>query len=936
MADLKKKPNTTVKSVTTPKRGSSGSYQFSSDVNLGDSLVSTNNEARATNMYFGWTLNVTVPSGTSTAGLQTRSSGSQSISSSSKKFTKTKNVVTMNGYTRNSWYPYTGIMITGVTFWAQPYNKFGEAKAISKTREIKKPKKPSIGDFSVTQNSGRVSVTITSDAGQDYHERARTRYQVIVHNTRAKATWTQTDGSFSGTSSTVSYDPPDYQQLTAAQYIQITVKAWNQGLAGDSATVEKSYYMSRPATTTIKDVSCSTRGQTGVCTVFINTNKTDRHPVDSVELEYLADTTYKTASAIPATTWSQSGAVDDGRCNALSMSTANLIPSAGHYTWVRVKSTHAVSPTLDMYSAPMRVVDLETPAATASDDEIKILGEPTLGEDGESIVVHLGWNVDGSDDSTGTELSWADAEDAWRSTEPPDTFEFTWSDGSYTDTSGTTSVTYRDSATITIKKLELGQMVYVRARRYLDNEDGRTYGAYCNTKCQMPSSAEEAEPESVTLSLPGFVAEGGSALASWTLGSTKQQTMWRLLTGGDKVIEANSGIANSYQIPYDRLASLAENNTLDVRVSVSTGGGWITSDARTLVIVAAPTLSLTVPSSGTLTALSNATFTLASNKAVRIVASIVANGIGGQSAAGIIDQYEGDVVWSYDGDPLWTKNSNTSYSVSIPFTDCKSLKDGSTYTIAVQAVDDSTGLKSPEATGNFTVAWSHQAVAPEGCTVTPSDTIDADGVRTIKATLVTVAPSGASSSDRYDIYRMTGDGATLIGGGYPSGKTLVDEYAPYGSGMDLFYRFVMRTADGDEQLADIHYALNVGVLRFDWPYGSLELPYNIEVGDGYKKFTQQRLHLDGVNNVYWNNGVTRTAKYTSQLVRLSSQEQVSAARQLARYPGSVFVRTPDGSAFEADVQITDMSTNYPLETFSISVTEVSPSGLYDLPPNETD
>lgn len=936
MADLKKKPTTTVKSITAPKRGSSGSYQFSSEVNLGDSLVSTNNEARATNLAFGWTL--TIDTWDEATRLKTPSftEGSQSISSSSKKFTKSRNIVTMGTNTRNSFYPFTPLKVTGVTFWAQPYNKFGYGKKVSKTREIKKPKKPSIGSFSVTQNNGRVSVTITSDAGQDYHERARTRYQVIINNTRTKATWTNTDSSFTGTSQTVTYDPPDYQQLSAAQYIAVKVVAWNQGFAGDSEKVEKTYYMSRPATTTIKNVSCSTRGQTGVCTVFINTNKTSQHPVDSVELEYLADTTYKTASAIPGTTsFTASGSVDDANCNALSMSTANLIPAAGHYTWVRVKSTHAVSPTLDMYSAPERVKDLETPAQSAADDQIKILGAPTLGADGESVVVHMGWNVDGTDDSTGTELSWADADDAWRSTDPPDTFEFTWSDGSYTDTSVTPNVTYRDSATITIKRLEPGQVVYVRARRYLDGEDGRTYGTYSNIQAQLPSSAEEAEPESVTLSLPGFVAEGSSALASWTLGSTKQQTMWRLLAGG-KVIEANSGIANSYQIPYERLAALATNSSLDVTVSVSTGGEWITSDARTLVIVAAPTISLTVPTSGTLASIANASFTLASNKAARIVASVIANGSGGQSAAGIIDQHEGDVVWSTDQMPVWTKNSNTSYSVSMPFTDCQVLRDGATYTIHAQAVDEETGLKSPEVTGDFVVAWTNQAKAPEGCTVTPSDTTDSDGVRTVKATLVTVAPSGAPSGAVYDVYRMTGDGATLIGKGYPASKTLVDNYAPYGSGMDLFYRFVMRTADGDEQLADIHYTLNCGMLRFDWPYGYLELPYNIEISDGYKKSTAQRLHLDGVNNVYWNDGVTRTARYTSTLVRLDSQEQVAAARQLARYPGSVFVRTPDGSAFEADVQITDMSTNYPLQNFSLSITEVSPSGLYDLPPNETE
>lgn len=930
---IKKQPKVTVKSISVPERGNNGSYMMSANIKIGSQLVNAKSDSRATKLRYGWLLNVASASG---GKLTVKGSitDEMSISSSTTNITKQKSLVSFNGYTRSSYYPYTDMLLNGVSFWCQPFNKIGSARIVSKTRAFLKPEKPTISAFSVSQETGEVSCTITAKDGNGYREIARTRYKVVIENTRTGDKWTQKDESFTGATKSVTYDPPDYQQLAYGQYISITVTAWSQGFAGDSEAVTKTYYVSFPAATTIQSVSCSSRESTGKCTALINTNNSIQHPVDSIELEYLANTTYADASSIPGdTSFTASGIVDDGQCNALSMPVANLIPDAGKYTWVRVRSEHAIPAVLKRYSEPMRVEDLETPAATAADDDIVIIGKPTLGADGESVVVHLGWNVGGTDDSTGTELSWADADDAWRSTQPPDTFEFEWSDGTYTDTSVTPNVTYNDSATITIKRLEPGQIVYIRARRFHDDGGDRTFGDYCNAKAQIPSSAEAAEPESVAFSLPGFVASGSSALASWTVGSTNEQTEWQLVTNGGVVVHHENGIANSYQIPFERLEALATSNTLSMRVEVSTGGDWIVSDYKTLIIVEAPTLAITA--TDTLTAQPFG-FTLASNKAARIIASIVAAGAGGQNASGVVEQYGGDTVWSADIQPEWTIVSATSYTSTIALDSGQSFIDGASYVLHVQAIDDATGLKSDEQLAEFIVSWTHQAVAAEGCTVRPNEYFDNDGVHHITAQITVAKPDGAANTDVYDIYRYTADGAVLIGAGYPDGATAVDEYTPFGRGMDLYYRIVTRTVDGDEEFADIPYTLNGAVLRFDWPYGVLELPYNIEISDSYQKQTARRMHLDGTNNVYWNQGVNRTAKYSSQLIRLSSQKDIAAARQLARYPGGVFVRTPDGSAFEADVQINEMSTSGAIQLFSLSITEIAQTDAFNLPAYETE
>ena len=926
------KPDKTVKSITTPKRRGEGSHKFDVEVNLGDALVSKSSKTRCDHLKYGWKIStspkVKKPSVSNTVG----------ISDSNKKFTKSKNLNDFNGYTRSSFWPYTQTKLNSVTFWAMPYNKYDHAKKVSKTREFKLPDKPSIGSFSISQY-GVVSVTITSDLGYGYKERARTRYKVTVHNTRTGSTFVPKDGngnlmdsSFTTATKTLSYNVSDYQQLSYGQYVSITVSAWNQGYAGSTAAVSKSYYVGYPAASTIQGVDVSSKSASGKCTVRLKTNSSTSHPVDEVELEYLANVTYATASTIPAdAAWTSSNITDDAQCTALAVAVANIIPDAGKYSWVRVKSWHAIESVLYRYSEPQRVKGVETPAPTAANDAIKII-RTSIGADGESVKVVMGWDKNGTDDSTGTELSWADASDAWKSTDPPDTFEFTWSDGAITDTTVTPNVAYRQSATITIKNLEPGQNVYIKARRFLDMDGERSWGGYSNASAQLPSAEVEGEPESVSLSFPSFVARGDNALASWTLGSSAKQKSWSLMTSTGKVIASGKGTTDNVKVSSARLLTFATSNAVSVYLSVSTGGDAIVSDTKSVKIVEPPTLTLTPLS--TLTA-QPFEFTISSNKAARIIASITAQGAGGQNAAGIYEQFSGDTIWSANLRPVWTEESGT-YSVTVSITETQNFIDGAGYTLNVQAIDDSTGLKSPEVTGSFTVAWAHQAVAAVDCTVTPSNYIDNDGIHHMQATIGIVAPTGATQTDVYDIYRKTGDGAVLIGSGYPAGITVTDEYAPFGKGMDLFYRIVTRTVDGDEEFADIPYTLDGRVLRFDWPYGVLELPYNIEISDSYAKQSVKRMHLDGVNNAYWNAGTKRTASYSSQIIRLESQEDVAAARQLARYAGGVFVRTPDGSAFEADVQVNEMSTSGVIQLFSLSIEEIETTDAFMLPPDDVE
>jgi hypothetical protein len=178
---------------------------------------------------------------------------------------------------------------------------------------------------------------------------------------------------------------------------------------------------------------------------------------------------------------------------------------------------------------------------------------------------------------------------------------------------------------------------------------------------------------------------------------------------------------------------------------------------------------------------------------------------------------------------------------------------------------------------------------------------------------------------------MTGDGVYLIGSGFPLAYTATDNYAPFGNALTQSYRIAIRTADGDVAFSDIEYYATGDKMRFDWQGGTLELPYNLSIGDSYKKDVDIRKHMDGTNDAYWNTNIERTGSLSSDLIRLEQQEDVLAARALAHYAGAVFVRTPDGSAYEADVQVSNMSTDGLLEAIAIDATEIGLTDEFILP-----
>lgn len=885
------RPDLTVGSLSKPER-QSGTYRvMKATWKVPDQLVEESNPKRADVLRIDWWLGMAGKDPNAVFETADETLTTHSINLDNLKIGRTT-------YTRASFYPNTSTKLSYVSVGVRPVNRKGSGKCIMQTRYFNAPRAPQIADFSFNSETGVVSTTVTTDAGTDYNERYDTKYELSITNTRTGQTWNASDSSSTSTSISLSYNASDYQQLGYDDYIKVTATAFARGYVGNSKTATKTFYVAYPAKPTITSVDVPSRSLTSKCTIHLQTNHTAEHPVDRVKLQYAVNTEYEDPSLIPAADWDTSDIIDDQSCTAFSVATSDVIPQHGNHTWVRIKAYHANETVLYRYSDPVEIKDLFTPAPSATEEEIKILSAVTA-EGGESAVVRLAWNADGQDDSTGTELTWSDAEDTWKSTEQPSMYQFTWSDGQYT--SG--NVTYQDSALITIKGLDEGVKYYIKARRYLEDETV-TYSDYSNTATVITNQ----RPESVVAICDRYIPEGEPLSVKWTFSGYNQQTGWEIISTSGVVIASGSGSVSSAQISAERLAQVVTNNSVSFTVNVSTGSNYVTSEQQTVTIMNRPAISVNAPS--TLTRQDAAhplTFTVTSTTICDLVVIITSQGATGQFPEGILTQAEGDTIHSDIYSPAWT-SSNNSLTASVSVPSRLEFWDLCQYTLSVVAIDRATNLRSEQVLSDFTVDWTNKAVSPLGSvTLTVIDTTDSDGDHRQAVQIALAAPTGSSQTDVYDIYRMDVDKPTRIGEGFPLNYTAVDEYAPFGDELPLYYRIALRTVDGDVEFADIQYTANCKNLRFDWQDGFLELPYGITISDGYSKSVDIRDHMSGRTDGYWSKNVRRKSALSSEVIKIVQPRDIEKARLLARYAGPVFVRRPDGSAFEADVQVSELS-----------------------------
>ena len=107
----------------------------------------------------------------------------------------------------------------------------------------------------------------------------------------------------------------------------------------------------------------------------------------------------------------------------------------------------------------------------------------------------------------------------------------------------------------------------------------------------------------------------------------------------------------------------------------------------------------------------------------------------------------------------------------------------------------------------------------------------------------------------------------------------------------------------------------------------IELAYNIDVDNSWKKDFTETKYLGGSVQGDWNPAVSRTAKVNAVVVSSEDLTVIEAMRRLAVYPGICHVRTKEGSSYAADVQVSDgykQSEAHKIASFSLEITRVDP------------
>ena len=484
--------------------------------------------------------------------------------------------------------------------------------------------------------------------------------------------------------------------------------------------------------------------------------------------------------------------------------------------------------------------------------------------------------------ATGLELSWADHEDAWYSTDEPETYKV----------SDTHATEWR------ISGLETGKKWYVRVRLVQETEETTVYSPWSTIE-EIDLSSQPAIP---TLALSqGVVPITGEVTAYWTFlsgdGTLQVYAEVCEATISGNTITYGSIIAHTQSAQQVTIKANRWNAGTTHHLCVRTLSGsnqrseW---SAPVSVQIASPltaTISATSLSSGNLTALP-------------FTATITGAGAGGTTTLAIerADDYhverpdETDYT-GYKGETiaLFTQMGESQITITRDML-LGSLDDGARYTI-VATVQDGLG-QSAEKRQNFTVAWSHQAAAPTG-TVTMIDT-----AAKIKAT----APSNYVSGDTCDIYRLSADSPELVVKGAAFGTDYVDPYPAIGGG----YRFVTVTANGDYINASNEFAW-VDVLSgftydqaiIDFDGKTVNLAYNIDLSSTWSKDFQHTRYLGGSIAGDWNVGVYREMSVSTVSVATEDAETIELLRDLAEYTGICNIRTQDGSSFKANLDVTE-------------------------------
>lgn len=845
----------------------------------------------------------------------------------------------------HSWTPSNLQYSQGVTCSVRLKNKKGWGKKVSASFWLGKGSS-SWSAPSLSVEDTKISCTSTSAADTDSHYHwvrrdltmTRRKHTLTGDTESVAASWT---AKYSNEGYDCTYDETELQSLKKGEYLAYRFKAVRRGHAGATESYSSWKYIGWAIEPTIDGVDADLTNNQVM--VHITAPWRAERPTDKLQLQYAVVTTSQ-AAMIPEDEWQDLESYGNANDKALATScTVIQATEAGYKCWVRVKATNEVE-AFTSWSNPYHVTALDK-----IDDSMKPLDPSDLAivstdaqADGTTIALKLAWN---DVKYNGNEVSYSDYVNAWTSNKEPTSFQLA---DQPTDEGLVTvgDITYEHSRTVYVVSLDEATPYYFRARRYAQDDDSHT------SWTDVAACTTGTSPAGVTLTVDRLVAEGFPLTVNWLCGGSNPQLAWQVQLDGN-AIAAGEGTASVYQVPAEHMSG---KDTVTVRVGASTDGTswyWSHDEGGGALVSVRPIPTVAVTTDQVIKAKGHA-YTFTAGVGTVLSYRLLACGVTAKSPDDSNEQYSGEVVCS--GTAI-----STTGSVTVTIPEDANLIDGACYYMEVTPSQD--GLIGETIVPSFTdgetvttrqtVAWAHQALAPSEsatvitvdeealtATITPGKPdgfwkVDefaegeggyytlADGVFSVcdnptkemaDAGLLWYRDGyadgdGWQDTDVFDVYRSTPDGVSVLAQGLRLGQSVIDRWAPYG-GEETEYVICTRTQDGDMAWEGYAYELEFRGVRFDWGSESATVLYNIELNDQWDKDFEGRKYLDGTKDGWWNKGAERSMSVEADLNSLEGAAAETALRKMAQHAGEVFVRTPEGLAFAANVEVSKISTAY--------------------------
>lgn len=522
-------------------------------------------------------------------------------------------------------------------------------------------------------------------------------------------------------------------------------------------------------------------------------------------------------------------------------------------------------------------------------------------------TIHVTWNWPWIE-ANSAELSWSDDPDAWESTNEPSTYV----------------VSNFYSGQWNISGLNAGTW-YIKIRLLKTTDELTVYGTYSEMMKVNLSSA----PNTPALTLePNVIAVDGTTTAYWEFSSTDGTSQsYAELAEAEEVngswrytplpnATTNTGKSISFS-PSDYGWANGSKHYISIKVTSGSGMAAEWSKPVELNVASKPVINVT--------GFNWSTAEDANNVLAQLPLSFTVTGAGkGGYATAIITRRQGFDIprpndsneHGYEGEVIVSRVISNKESASFSFnvTD-KDLvghfDDDALYKLDI-SVTDSYGQTAKSLPYNFSVKWNEQAVMPSA-TVTINHE---DGVAFIRP----IQPSGYTAGAYCDIYRLSADRPELIVHKAAFNTTYVDPYPTYG----LYggYRVVYITKYGDHRLdtgesswadygpteEEVEYRTDYFdkfAITIDFDDESIDLPYDISLSNTWNKDFTTTKYLGGSQEGDWTPGVSRTGSYKVRIPVEQNKELVYKSRLLADYAGVCHVRTPEGSNFYANVDVSE-------------------------------